>query len=347
MIDLRSDTVTRPSKKMLNSMQHAPVGDDVYDDDPTMHKLQDKVADLLGKEAALFMASGTQSNLAALLCHLGRGEEFIVGNNYHIFSDEAGGAAALGGLSPYPITTQKNHMLGPKDIENAIKPDDIHCPITKLICLENTVHGLPIPLDNFKNIYHIAKKNDLKIHLDGARLANAAVALDVNIAEIASYADSVSLCLSKGLGAPIGSVLAGKASFIKKARRQRKLLGGGMRQVGVLAACGLIAIEDNMQRIVEDHHNAYYLDTMLFAAQEDHLPIKVHREQTKTNMVFVTFEDSENLPSYLAEKNIFISGTYGHSGLSRLVTHCDIDKRKIDIFIDAIKDFYHNKRVTA
>ncbi|OQX60874.1 MAG: low-specificity L-threonine aldolase [Anaerolinea sp. 4484_236] len=246
IIDLRSDTVTKPTPEMREAMATAKVGDDVYKEDPTVNRLEEMSAALLGKEAGLFLPSGTMGNLAAILAHCGRGDEIILGNLAHTFLFEAGGIAALGGVHPHTIPNQPNGTLRLEDIENAIRPDDVHFPTTRLITLENTHNrcgGTPLTAEYTQQVGDLAKKKGLKLHLDGARIFNASAALGVEPAQLSAPADSVTFCLSKGLAAPVGSVLCGSVGFIARARRMRKQLGGGMRQAGIIASAGIVALE--------------------------------------------------------------------------------------------------------
>lgn len=333
-VDLRSDTVTQPDARMREAMVQAPLGDDVYGEDPTVIRLQDKAAELLGKEAGLFLSSGTQSNLTALLSHCNRGEEYITGRPYHTFSAEAGGAAVLGGIAPHPLDVGADGGLDADEVKAAIKPDDYHYPITRLISLENTVSGQVIPLGDLHKIIDIARAAGLNIHLDGARLMNAAVALQVPPAEITSGFDSVSLCLSKGLGAPVGSVLCGSRQFIAKARRNRKILGGGMRQSGVLAACGLVALDHNIDRLAIDHTNARRLADAL-----SDIPDIEIEGPVETNMVFISPRPgtNEGLRRHLEEQGIVIGDS---EPTIRLVTHLDIAQDDVDLVAGCVRDFY-------
>jgi threonine aldolase len=256
MIDLRSDTVTQPTQAMRQAMLEAPVGDDVYGEDPTVNLLEATAADRLGKPAGLFVSSGTQSNLLALLTHCGRGDEYIVGQNAHTYRFEAGGAAALGGIQPQPLNLSTDGRFDLNEVESAIKPDDFHFAITRLLALENTYSGHVLPPEYVDSVRALCDRHELQLHLDGARLFNAAVALGVDPAVIAAPFDTVSICLSKGLGAPVGSVLLGPEGFIAAARRWRKMLGGGMRQAGVIAAGGLHALNHHIDRLAEDHQHA-------------------------------------------------------------------------------------------
>lgn len=262
LIDLRSDTVTHPTPAMRAAIASAAVGDDVFDDDPTIHALQERAADLVGHEAALFVPSGTMGNLVALLTHAGRGHEVIVGDKSHIYLNEGGGMAGLGGMQAGVVRNQPDGTLALADIQAAIRAEDVHHPRTRLICLENTHNvcgGVPVTPAYTQAVATLARQHGLAVHLDGARLFNAAVALQVAPADLASPVDSVMFCLSKGLSAPVGSVLCGSQAFIREARRWRKTVGGGMRQAGVLAAAGLLALNEMTARLAEDHANARQL----------------------------------------------------------------------------------------
>ena len=258
-VDLRSDTLTRPTPSMMKAMAEAQVGDDVFGEDPTINKLEQMAADRLGKEAALFVASGTMGNLVSLLAHCGRGDEIILGNLSHTFFFEQGGSAAVGGIHPRTVANQPDGRLALSEIEAAVRSDNIHFPLTRLIVLENTHNlcgGHPLDIDYMQAVGDIARRHGLKIHVDGARFFNAAVALDVKVDQLAAEADSVSFCLSKGLAAPVGSVVCGSRDFVFQARRARKVLGGGMRQAGVLAAAGIVALNEMVDRLADDHANA-------------------------------------------------------------------------------------------
>ncbi len=259
IVDLRSDTMTQPTDAMRRAMAEAEVGDDVFGEDPTINRLEEMAAERLGKEAGLFVASGTMANLVSLLAHCGRGDEIILGDYSHTFYSEQGGSSAIAGIHPRTIPNQLDGKLALKDIEAAIRPDDIHHPLSRLIVLENThnrKNGSPLEAAYMHSVKDLADKYTLKIHVDGARLFNAAVALEVDARELVADADSVSFCLSKGLAAPVGSVICGTADFIVKARRDRKVIGGGMRQAGVLAAAGIVALTEMINRLAEDHANA-------------------------------------------------------------------------------------------
>ena len=332
IIDLRSDTVTRPSPNMYDAMQTASVGDDVYGDDPSVNALEAKAAEMLGKDAGLFVSSGTQSNLIAMLSHCQRGEEVIVGNRYHVNAHEARGASVLGGIAISSLPTDVWGGLQVEQITKAIKPDDFHYPVTKLLSLENTVAGQVQPPDHMALLCQAAHQGGLLCHLDGARVFNAAVALNMPVAELAQPFDSVSLCLSKGLGAPVGSVLCGSEAFIAGARRHRKMLGGGMRQAGFLAAGGLYALEHQVARLSEDHVNAKRLAEGLSTIPE--LSISV-----QTNIVFVELAENNaaKLQGWLAIQGIVISGSFPKI---RLVTHRDIDSQGVERVIDAFTGFF-------
>lgn len=335
IIDLRSDTVTRPSRAMIACMSQAKVGDDVYGDDPSVNELQEKVANLLSKEAGLFVSSGTQSNFCAILSHCQRGEELLTGENYHVYCDEAGGAAVLGSVMMDPLKTNADGSIPVQEIKNAKKPDDSHCPITKLLSLENTVQGKVQNVEQINSCATMAKKLGLAVHMDGARLMNASVKLKIPANELVSKMDSVSLCLSKGLGAPVGSVLVGSKEFIKRAHRIRKLAGGGLRQSGVLASAGLFALENNVERLVVDHKHANYLVERLVEIPE----LNVNHNEVQTNMVFFTIVNSllPKLKKYLLGHGILINADCNPV---RLVTHLDLDTTKIDNFVRAVQSFF-------
>ncbi|MBT8352811.1 MAG: low-specificity L-threonine aldolase, partial [Deltaproteobacteria bacterium] len=259
IVDLRSDTITKPTPSMLRAMTQAEVGDDVFGEDPTINRLEEMAAERLGKEAALFVASGTMANLVSQLAHCGRGDEMILGDQAHIFFYEQGGSAAIGGIHPRTIPNQPDGKIALQDIEAAIRPENVHFPRTKLVLIENThnrCNGNPLEVDYMNSVGTLAGSYKLKVHVDGARIFNAAVALGVDAKDLVSQADSVSFCLSKGLAAPVGSLVCGTYSFIEKARRARKVIGGGMRQAGVLAAAGIIALSEMIERLVDDHANA-------------------------------------------------------------------------------------------
>ncbi|MFN7570644.1 MAG: low-specificity L-threonine aldolase [Betaproteobacteria bacterium] len=330
LIDLRSDTVTRPSAGMRRAMAEAEVGDDVFGDDPTVNRLQAVLAERLGFEAGLFMPSGTQSNLAALMTHCQRGDEVIVGQNAHTYRYEGGGAAVLGSIQPQPIDNGADGTLPLDKIAAAVKPDDPHFARTRLLALENTIGGKTLPLAYCAQATALAHERGLATHLDGARLFNAAVALGVEPRAVAAGFDSVSVCLSKGLGAPVGSVLLGSRDFIARARRPRKMLGGGLRQAGVLAAAGLYALEHNVARLAEDHAHAQRLVDGLralgFAVDGPH-----------TNMVFVQLKPEQAAPlqAFLAERGVLILA----GARLRLVTHLDVDATGVERALAAFTAF--------
>ena len=334
LVDLRSDTVTRPNPAMRTAMMEAQLGDDVYGDDPTVNRLEKLAAEMLGKDASLFVSSGTQSNLLALLSHCERGDEYIVGQQAHAYRFEGGGAAVLGSIQPQPLELQEDGSLDLAQVAEAIKPNDFHFARTRLLCLENTQGGKVLPLAYLKQAAAFAKAHQLALHLDGARAFNAAVKLQVPITEISQHFDSVSVCLSKGLGAPVGSVLCGAQKLIEKARRWRKVLGGGMRQAGILAAAGIVSLEQQTQRLAEDHEHAQLLGEGLREIQELHMDPKL----IQTNMVFITplQNDAEALTRHLKGQGILISC----GKTIRLVTHHDVTRAGILKTIEAIKQFY-------
>ncbi|HZV80888.1 MAG TPA: low-specificity L-threonine aldolase [Geobacteraceae bacterium] len=331
-IDLRSDTVTRPTAAMRAAMAAAPVGDDVYGEDPTVNRLQELAAEMLGTEAALYVASGTQSNLLAIMSHCQRGDEYIAGQSAHCYRFEGGGAAVLGSIQPQPLEFEADGTLDLDKVASAIKPDDPHFARTRLLCLENTQGGRVLPLSYLEKARQFTRRNELALHLDGARLANAAVHLGVPLREISRHFDSVSLCLSKGLGAPVGSVLAGSGEFIATARRWRKVLGGGMRQAGVLAAAGILALGEGIDRLSDDHANARRL-----AAGLAELGLPVDPGQVQTNMVFLRLQPAESarLSDHLRRSSILVSGR----DVLRLVTHRDVSAGDIDTVLAAIRAF--------
>ena len=337
VIDLRSDTVTHPTPAMREAMANAIVGDDVFGDDPTVNALQDYAAELLGKEAALFVASGTQGNVIACLTHCQRGEELIVGKEGHIFRWEVGAASALGGIAMHQVAMQPNGEMKLEDIEAAIRNSaDVHHPITKLICLENTqggMGGVPLAAEYVGRIADFAHARGLQLHIDGARLFNAAAALDVEPIELVRKADSVQICLSKGLCAPAGSLLLGSEEFINRARRIRKMLGGGMRQAGVLAATGLIALKEMRTRLREDHEHAEQLAQGLAKISG----ITVHPVHKRTNMVFFSVPeriDSAKFIAAMKSKNILLIG----GPRFRAVTHYWITPERVDQVVKAVRE---------
>ncbi len=333
-IDLRSDTVTRPSMAMRAAMAAAEVGDDVYGEDPTVNRLEALAAAMLGKEAALFVPTGTQSNLLGVMSHCERGDEYIVGQQAHTYKYEGGGAAVLGSIQPQPLDFEPDGTLDLDKAAAAIKPDDSHFARTRLLCLENTQGGKALPLDYLQRAHDFARARGLGLHLDGARLFNAVVKQGVDVRDIARLFDTVSVCLSKGLGAPVGSVLCGSAAHITKARRWRKVLGGGMRQAGVLAAAGIYALQNNVRRLAEDHANASMLADLLVAVDG----VRVDRAAVQTNMVFMSVDPqrAEALREFLRQRNMLI----GAGTTVRLVTHLDVNADDIEALAGAIAQFF-------
>lgn len=321
--DLRSDTVTRPSPEMRRAMADAEVGDDVYGDDPTVNRLEAVAAERLGKEAALFVSSGTQGNLLGVLSWCARGEEVLLGRPFHVFQYEAHGASVLGGVAMDPLPVTDEMALAPETIATAVKPDDAHKPVTRLVSMENTVSGRVVPIPALRAAAEAARARGLSVHLDGARVANAAVALGVSLSDAVEMVDSVSLCLSKGLGAPVGSILAGPRDLITRARRLRKLVGGAMRQAGVLAAAGLFALERNVERLAEDHARAEALRQRLAAI--DALRVS----EPGTNMVFVTppADAHADLLAALAAAGVKVNAS---KPTLRFVVHLDVDDAQIE-----------------
>ncbi len=339
VIDLRSDTVTKPTKKMREAMYMAEVGDDVYRDDPTMLELEQKAAEKLGKEAALFVPSGTMGNQVAVMTHSQRGDEIILEENSHIFVNEVGGIAILAGVQARTLKG-KNGALNPKDVEDAIRdPENIHFPKTSLICMENTHNkagGKVISLEGMKAVYEVGKKHSIPVHLDGARIFNAATYLGVDVREITQYTDSINVCLSKGLCAPVGSVVVGSREFIRKARKNRKLLGGGMRQAGILAAAGIIALEEMTFRLQEDHDNAKALAQGLSEISG----IEIDAKGVQTNIIMLNISgmrmNGNELAEALKKKEILINGS--KDGNIRLVIHAYITKEDVQRVLKEIHE---------
>lgn len=334
MIDLRSDTVTRPTPAMRKAMAEAPVGDDVWGDDPTVAALEALAAGMLGMEAALFVPSGTQSNLVALMSHCQRGDEYLVGQDAHTYKYEGGGGAVLGSIQPQPLAMADDGTIPLELIASAIKPDDFHFARTQLLCLENTSAGRVLPMDYLRAAADLAVKHKLGRHLDGARVFNAAVKLGIDVKEIAKYFDSVSVCLSKGLGAPVGSVLCGSRDFIREGRRWRKMLGGGMRQAGIIAAAGIYALKNNVARLQEDHDNAALLARELSGVAGVSLDMK----RVQTNMVFITPKAGTGpaLAEHLRKQDILVDT--GHS--FRMVTHLDVSREDMQKVAATIRNHY-------
>lgn len=329
LIDLRSDTVTQPTAAMREAMLGAELGDDVYGEDPTVNRLENWLAAELGFEAALFVPTGTMSNLLGLMAHCERGDEYIVGQQAHTYKYEGGGAAVLGSIQPQPIEGEVDGSLDLTKVEAAIKQDDFHFARTRLLALENTMQGKVLPLDYLAAARELTRRRGLGLHLDGARLYNAAVKLQVPARQITQYFDSVSVCLSKGLGAPVGAVLCGSTALIAKARRLRKMVGGGMRQAGVLAAAGLYALQHQVERLVEDHAKAARLGDAL-----SELGYSV--EPVQTNMVYVQLgERAEQVKTFMAERGIAVSA----APRLRLVTHLDVGTEGVERVIEAFAAF--------
>jgi threonine aldolase len=339
-IDLRSDTVTKPTPEMREAMAEAEVGDDVYGDDPTVNRLEEIAAGMMGKEAALFVPSGTMGNLIALLVHCQRGDEVIVGNQSHVYLNEAGGMAALGGIQPYPVPNQKDGTLTLDDILASIRSEDVHHPITRLVCLENTQNicgGVPLTPEYTREVGEIARNHDLRLHIDGARIFNAAAAQHVDVKELVEPADSVMFCLSKGLASPIGSMLIGTRKFISRARHIRKMLGGGMRQVGIIAAAGIISLEKMTKRLEEDHVRAQRLADGLRYING----IVVDEGSPHTNMVYLNLADdvmtnTEQIAERLKKLGVLVDAE--NARRFRLVTHYWINDEAVEKSISAFKE---------
>ncbi|MEK0268346.1 low-specificity L-threonine aldolase [Vibrio vulnificus] len=333
-MDFRSDTVTRPTPAMREAMANAIVGDDVYGDDPTVNELEAFAAKEAGFEAALFTTSGTQANLLGLMAHCERGDEYLCGQQAHNYRYEAGGAAVLGSIQPQPIENNPDGTLPFDKLTAAIKPDDSHFARTKLLSLENTINGKVLPLSYLQEARAFVNKHNLKLHLDGARVYNAATALDVPVRDIAQYFDSMTICLSKGLGAPVGSLLLGSKEYIAKARRLRKMVGGGMRQAGILAAAGKLALTEQVAQLKVDHANAKALTQGL-----SELPgVHVNPDFVQTNIVFAKLDDGIDIDAIaqkLAKESIII--TPGNP--IRFVTHKDISRQDIDLFLEKLRFF--------
>lgn len=330
--DLRSDTVTKPTAAMLQAMLSAEVGDDVWGEDPTVQQLEQTLATRAGMEAGLFMPSGTQSNLVALLTHCGRGDEYIVGQQAHTYRYEGGGAAALGGIQPQPLPMTDFGGLDLDEVEATIKPDDCHFARSRLLCLENTVHGKVLPLDYLAQARTLVNETGLLLHLDGARVFNAVIALQCQLTDITRHFDTVSICLSKGLGAPVGSVLLGPGPFIEQARRWRKVCGGGMRQSGLLAAAGIHALEHHVARLADDHARAKQLAERLLRAGYT-------LEMPQTNILFVKVNglNREHLAHWLDQHQVK-ADCLGRDSI-RLVTHLDINDAALDRAAQAFESF--------
>lgn len=332
MIDLRSDTVTRPSDAMRLAMSRAEVGDDVYGDDPSVNLLEQEAAELTAKEAALFLPTGTQANLVALLTHCQRGEEYIVGQKAHNYLFEAGGAAVLGSIQPQPIDAAADGTLPLDVVASVIKPDDVHFARTKLLCIENTHNGKVLPLDYLQQAWVFTREKGLALHVDGARIMNATVALNVPLSTLTQYCDTLTICLSKGLGAPIGSLLCGSAEYIKQARRWRKMVGGGMRQAGILAEAARYALLNNVERLREDHDNAQWLANALSA-----IGVEVLAPEAQTNMLFlkVPAHEAAQLGGWMKERGVLMSA----GPVTRIVTHLDVSRSDLEKLVSLWKEF--------
>lgn len=342
MIDLRSDTVTLPNNEMKQFIMDSPLGDDVYGEDPSVNLLQKKIAKIFNKESALFVPSGTMANLISVLTHCNRGDEVILGNKSHIFFYEAGGISAFGGVHSHQINNNDDGTININDIENAIrKKGDDHFPKTKLICLENThnaCYGSPINTDFFNEVKNIAKKNNIPIHLDGARIFNAAIALNKSVDELTKDCDSVSCCLSKGLSAPVGSVILGSKNFISKAKSLRKALGGGMRQAGLIASAGIFSLDHMINRIKDDHSNAKILASKLNLIKN----LEINLNQVHTNIIFIYNRDktlsNQDLLLSLEKNNIKID--YKGNSKFRLVTHSGFREKDINTVIKVFRKIF-------
>ncbi|KEY57757.1 low-specificity L-threonine aldolase [Serratia sp. DD3] len=332
LIDLRSDTVTQPSAEMRSAMARADVGDDVYGDDPTVNALQSEAVRLSGKEAALFLPTGTQANLVALLSHCQRGEEYIVGQQAHTYKYEAGGAAVLGSIQPQPVEAAPDGTLPLDKVAAAIKPDDIHFARTRLLSLENTISGRVLPLAYLQQAWQFTRERQLALHIDGARIFNAAVALNVPLKTITQYCDTFTICLSKGLGAPVGSLLCGSQEFIQRAIRWRKMAGGGMRQAGILAAAGLYALEHNVERLKEDHDNAKWLEQQLRA-----IGLDIAEPGAQTNVLYLhqSPELAAKLGPWMRERGVLISA----GPLTRILTHLNVSRQDLQKVVNLWQEF--------
>lgn len=337
MIDLRSDTVTRPTEKMRQAMFLAEVGDDVYGEDPSINKLEEVAAKMLGKEAALFVTSGTQGNQIAVLTHCRQGDEIILDEDSHIVFYEGGAISAFAGVQPRTIKSEQG-IICPTKLEQAIRTNDIHFPDTSLICLENTHNragGAIIPPEHMEKLYNIASKYNIPLHLDGARLMNAAVALQLPLTAFTEYTTTVQICLSKGLGAPVGSILAGPEKFIQQARKWRKRLGGGLRQAGILGAAGLIALTEMVDRLAEDHQHAQLLAKGL--NQHPHLTV-VNKVDTNIVLVNISKTNKQSSQFILDLKNRGILAVPFGPDTVRFTTHYDLRKEQIEQAITIIND---------
>lgn len=334
-VDLRSDTVTKPCQAMLHAMMSAQVGDDVFGEDPTVQKLEAMAAERAGMESALFAPSGTQSNLLGIIAHCERGDEYIVGQTAHTYLWEGGGAAVLGSVQPQPLDFEEDGTLDLNKVLLSIKPIDDHHARTKLLCLENTTNGKVLSMDYLQKIRPFCSGHRLLSHLDGARVFNACTQLKVELHDISNNFDSISICLSKGLGAPVGSVLCGTQEFIKRARRWRKVLGGGMRQAGIIAAAGIYALENNIKRLSDDHDHALLLAEGLKEI------VEIEVNAVHTNMLFIKAPlDYPELQNYLIKQGIIFPKKPNNKNMIRLVTHLDVSGKDVERVVHAIKNFY-------
>ncbi|MAX09293.1 MAG: low-specificity L-threonine aldolase [Candidatus Marinimicrobia bacterium] len=342
MIDLRSDTVTLPSHQMKSFLMDAPLGDDVYGEDPSINELEKKIANLFGKDKALFVPSGTMANLISVLTHCERSDEVLLGNKSHIFKYEAGGISAFGGIHSHQLKNNDDGTINIEDIKNNIRDNnDAHYPKTGLVCLENThnlCYGAPINNEYVKSVKTILNKTNIKLHIDGARIFNASIALNKEVKDLAKYADSITCCLSKGLSSPVGSLIISNNNFINKAHKLRKALGGGMRQAGILAACGLFSIKNMIKRLKEDHENAKELAIELNSLEE----IKINLKNVHTNLIFFDLNSkditSENFIKELLNYNIKID--YKGNNRFRMVTHYGFERKHIIIVIKTLKKIF-------
>jgi len=339
MIDLRSDTVTLPTQTMREAIFNAELGDDVFGEDPTTNRLEKMAAERMGKEAAMMVASGTMGNLVCILTHCRRGEEAILGDQSHTFLYEAGGISAVGGIHPHTVINQPDGTMGLEDIEAAIRGSNVHFPRSRLICLENThnrCNGSALTPKYMESVAKLAGNRGLRVHLDGARIFNAAVALGVNVTELTRHADSVSFCLSKGLSSPVGSVICGSGEFIAEARRNRKVLGGGMRQSGIIAAAGIEALEHMVDRLAEDHENARHLAEGITLIPG----LSIDLERIQTNIVYFDMSDKQfdagTFVTELADRGIKILQV--GPGRLRAVTHYGISAGDIDLTLEALSE---------
>jgi threonine aldolase len=344
IIDLRSDTVTLPTPVMRDAIFRAEVGDDVFEEDPTVIRLERMAAERMGKEAALMVSSGTMANLVCTLTHCARGEEVILGDSSHIFLNEAGGMSALGGIHAHTVPNQPDGTMRLEEIEAAIRSDNVHFPRTRLICLENThnrCYGAALTPEYCDSVAQLAKRRELQLHIDGARIFNAAIALDIDVTTLTRSADSVAFCLSKGLSAPVGSLVCGTREYIVEARRNRKILGGGMRQAGIIAAAGITALDQMVERLKEDHDNARSLAEGIYCIEE----LRIDLPRIQTNIVYFKLE-SDQITSEEFLQNLDALGIKAlqtEPGTFRMVTHYGIDKKDIDNALSSIREAVHSR----